>query len=74
MSDEIDRAQERQEAILAAQIAAARRPATAPPAAGRCLNCDTRLRKGLRFCDADCRDDYQRRYLAQGINGRNPKA
>lgn len=31
------------------------------PARGRCHNCDALLVGDLRFCDADCRDDWQRR-------------
>ena len=25
---------------------------------GYCYNCDEKLEAGLRFCDEDCRDDY----------------
>jgi hypothetical protein len=30
-----------------------------PPATGFCLCCDAPLCGGLRWCDADCRDDWQ---------------
>lgn len=26
---------------------------------GRCYNCNEPIAKGLPFCDADCRDDYE---------------
>ncbi len=34
-----------------------------------CLNCGRRHFDGSRFCDADCRDDYQRRRRANLIGG-----
>jgi hypothetical protein len=37
---------------------AARKPA-APPATGFCLNCAEPLPGGRRWCDADCRDDWE---------------
>lgn len=30
-------------------------------ATGNCLNCDEPLDDNRRWCDADCRDDWQRR-------------
>jgi hypothetical protein len=38
--------------------------ASKPPSAvatGFCLECATPLSGGLRWCDADCRDDWQKR-------------
>lgn len=29
-------------------------------ATGKCLNCDEELTEGKRFCNAGCRDDWQR--------------
>lgn len=59
--DDIDRAQAGAEMFLDAALANARR-AMHPTAAetGVCLNCGEVLESG-RFCDADCRDDYERR-------------
>jgi hypothetical protein len=37
---------------------AARCPA-APAATGHCLNCGEPLPAGRRWCDTDCRDDWQ---------------
>lgn len=31
------------------------------PDMGFCYNCDTKLAPGLRFCDAECRDDWELR-------------
>lgn len=36
----------------------ARAPA-GPPATGVCLCCGAELADGRRWCDADCRDDWQ---------------
>ncbi len=30
-------------------------------ATGVCLNCETPLSEGIRFCDKDCMDDYEKR-------------
>jgi len=34
-------------------------------AAGHCLNCEEPLEQG-RFCDADCREDFQKRLKFKG--------
>ena len=31
------------------------------PIIGKCHNCKEPLPKGERFCDADCRDDFEKR-------------
>lgn len=36
-----------------------------PVATGFCLNCDEPLAAGHRWCDADCRDDYEKRIAAE---------
>ena len=36
------------------------------PAKGRCYNCDDPLKTGC-FCDADCRDDYEKRVRARNF-------
>ncbi|MDW8400044.1 MAG: hypothetical protein RMK90_15955 [Acetobacteraceae bacterium] len=59
MADEADRAQA-VEALLLAEALARRRP-DGPPVTGYCLNCRAPLAPGRRFCDADCRDEWQRR-------------
>lgn len=43
-------------------IARARSLAAALPFVGCCYNCDALVPDGHRFCDTDCRDDWQRRH------------
>ncbi|GBL46262.1 hypothetical protein SFMTTN_2075 [Sulfuriferula multivorans] len=58
--DIFDRAQEVEEKERAACLDWARnRPSMLP--SGHCYNCDEDLAAGKLFCDADCRDDYQKR-------------
>lgn len=69
MSDHADEAAELQElAIQAAQHAhqkaAARLKAALGEATGRCLNCQEEIEEG-RFCDEDCREDFQKRVKAR---------
>jgi hypothetical protein len=65
MSDTADLAQAQNER-LDQVILATRKPA-APDATGFCLNCGEPLPGGRRWCDADCRDDWQR--TASGRRG-----
>lgn len=58
MADDADRADAALEVLLAAQLA--RRMPPAPAAIGECLNCGEPLAPPLRWCDAACRDDWQR--------------
>lgn len=44
-----------------------RRP-TGPASCGYCLNCELPLLGGARWCDDDCRDDWQARL--GGMHGR----
>lgn len=60
MADQIDIAQEREQTDTARAINAARRAPSGPAAEGRCLHCDMPLDEGRRWCDAACRDDWQR--------------
>ncbi|TCS70754.1 hypothetical protein EDC61_11481 [Sulfuritortus calidifontis] len=59
MADEADRAQDVIDLLLGAAIQGAKKPG-GPPPTGSCLNCGEPLKPGLRWCDADCRDDWQR--------------
>lgn len=63
MADDIDRAQEREQLDRAAAIAAASSASSLPllPACGECYNCESSVPPGLRFCDADCRKDWELR-------------
>ena len=57
--DELDMAQDAIDGEVTKRIAAARRQESIP-ATGFCLNCGEALKEGLRWCDADCRDDWSR--------------
>lgn len=62
MADEIYLASLRMDALIDGQVEQARRKsATAQSAIGKCLNCQAELEPPLRWCDSDCRDDWQAR-------------
>jgi hypothetical protein len=61
MADPADEASDFIDQELARQIAAAKnqaRPAKTP--VGTCHHCGEKVDKGMIFCDADCRDDFDR--------------
>ena len=60
MADEIDKANDHAEMMLAKQVEAARQIHKAIEETGKCLFCDEDLEKGKRWCDEGCRDDWQR--------------
>ena len=61
MTDEFDRASDQEMQMLERTIAwASSRPPELTPI-GECYNCSAALPEGHRFCDSDCRDDYQKR-------------
>lgn len=62
MVDTVDIAQEQTESLHAKRIEETRKRAgkLEHQATGYCLNCDEKLEPGRRFCDAACRDDYER--------------
>ena len=61
MADEIDKACESEEMYRAAHLSH-RKKTTSAVATGGCLNCLAEgLSPGQRWCDADCRDDYEAR-------------
>lgn len=68
--DEIDRSQLQQEAMLAAQISAARKQTAGLAYTGRCHNCGDVTSEERRFCDADCRADYDARRQSERRAGR----
>ncbi len=59
MSDCVDDANDMCDLMLSATLA--NRDLSRLPATGSCLNCCESLPDGGRFCDADCRDDYEKR-------------
>ena len=71
MADICDKTDEAEERIFALRIA--HRPSAAIPCGnGRCLNCEeSLLRDGepdfeRRWCDVDCRDDWEKRQARGG--------
>lgn len=64
MADEVDLTAERMERELAMLIGR-RVQHTAPAACGACLWCEAPLDPPLRWCDADCRDDWERAHARQ---------
>lgn len=60
MTDLIDAGCDREERDRDAAIAAARSGEWLP-FTGCCYNCDASVPDGHRFCDADCRDDWEKR-------------
>lgn len=66
MADFIDDANETAELFLQAALRKSQGKGKAPLATGFCLNCQEKLAEGARWCDADCREDWEKR-------GRNVK-
>ncbi|MAY72055.1 MAG: hypothetical protein CME82_11450 [Halomonas sp.] len=59
MSKEIDEVVEREDAITAMKIEAIRNAKDkGPRSTGFCLFCRERVAAGERWCDSDCRDDW----------------
>lgn len=63
MADDIDRMQER-EAMFHDALIAVRKP-EGPKATGHCLTCEEPVEANRRWCDADCRDDFDRGFPNQ---------
>lgn len=61
--DDLDRLELREELSAPARIAASRRP-VGPVATGRCLNCDEIVSDHDRWCDANCRQDWEKQQFA----------
>lgn len=58
-ADVSDLASQHEQLFLDAALSA-RKP-TGPAACGHCHNCETPLPEGERWCDADCRTDWEKR-------------
>lgn len=67
MTDIFDRATEREEQERERAIAAARKPVSVVPFTGFCHNCDAPLAPAMRFCDALCYEDFERRKRAESF-------
>ena len=63
MSDIIDQANDTADTFL--RSALSRRESEAPPANGRCLFCFSQLEPGHRWCDNDCREDWEKEQWAK---------
>lgn len=59
MTDIIDQANDHIEREMKMRLE--HRRASMLPATGECLNCGEHLDGERRFCDVDCRDDYDKR-------------
>ena len=59
MSDEIDMASDKEQAMRDAAIKNASMFKSKLKPCGKCLNCGEEVGSELRFCDADCRDDFE---------------
>jgi hypothetical protein len=59
MADEIDRANEAAE-LFRENALKAHKPVVVPAGIGMCLNCGADLAHDGRFCDAECRDDFDK--------------
>lgn len=67
MPDFADLAAEREQIDTERAISAARAGSSAEPVpCGQCHNCLEPVGEGARFCDADCRDDWQQRNRMRG--------
>ena len=59
--DIYDQASQQEELMRDVAIAAALKPKFKLKPVGQCYNCLENLSNEGEFCDADCRDDWQRR-------------
>ena len=60
MTDQFDRASDLEQKDRDNAVAAIRRRCDALPYLGTCYYCGEHTKSGRRFCDADCRDDFER--------------
>lgn len=71
MTDDFDRASDREQKERELAIEAARKRVALMPFIGACYFCGEDLKDGRRFCDSDCRDLYQSREAARKRNGQS---
>lgn len=64
VADESDMATERELLDTELAIRAALAKHNPLPPVGFCYNCEARLSNGNRFCDVDCRDDWELRNVS----------
>lgn len=66
--DEFELASEHEQ--LRRDIALRLRKPIGPEATGVCLHCETPLSDGRRWCDAECREDWEKRQRAERMRPR----
>lgn len=60
MADDADLTDAHLEREMQARLAWLRRPQQALPYSGQCYWCGEKVHAPKRWCDADCRDDWER--------------
>ena len=70
MTDIIDIANDLVDQLTSAYIAHERQQNPLLTYTGQCYNCDAPTPAGHNFCDADCRDDWQKRQDAEQRRGK----
>jgi len=69
MPDDLDRAAEHEQLQRSLSLAQALTHAPRGPlATGSCLYCEATLDEGLRWCDAECRDGWEKLQKAKDRN------
>lgn len=68
MADEADMTADRDEREAPMRIAASRKP-TSPAPNGHCMSCGDPVPEGHRYCDAECREDFEREERMRKIGG-----
>jgi hypothetical protein len=63
MSDEIDKASYIEQLQRDSAIYKARYAKTKIVSTGKCLHCDAKVDGDRRWCNSDCRDDWEKAYL-----------
>ena len=61
MPDEIDQAQDHIEKSMAAALEAQRNKRDVMPPNGKCYNCEESVTDGAKFCNIECRQDFELR-------------
>jgi hypothetical protein len=61
MADEVDVASDMMEAQISRAVAKAAGLEIPKNTTGKCLSCLEKVEDGRRWCDADCREEYERR-------------
>jgi hypothetical protein len=61
VADEIDLASDMMEAQISRAVAKAAGQEIPKNMTGKCLHCREPVKDGRRWCDADCREEYERR-------------